>query len=330
VRKCLTAAPGTCSASRCPGCRSSSRIPQATTADTAGRPPQCIHPYSPCLLMTTNGAAVTNFAVHGCMVLKPACTSHLHMIDAFVCPSNDAAGRPPQCIHPYRACLLMTTNGAVVTNVAVHGCMVLKPACTAHLHMIDAFVSPNNDAAGRPPQCILPYRACLLMTTNRAVVTNVAAHGCMVLKPACTAHVHMIDAFVSPNNDADGRPPKCIHTYRACLLMITNGAVVTNVAVHGCMVLKPACTAHLHMFFALVSSNNDACVVAYLQSQSVGHVPVSAHTRAHDNRQIQLCGNRVFGLWPCATTGSISLTGSCDREQYRSTSLTSLDRKRSS
>jgi hypothetical protein len=33
VQKCLTAAPGMCSASRCPGCRSSSTIPQATTAD---------------------------------------------------------------------------------------------------------------------------------------------------------------------------------------------------------------------------------------------------------------------------------------------------------
>jgi hypothetical protein len=40
ARKCLTAAPGMCSASRCPGCRPSSRIPQATTADQVHMPPR--------------------------------------------------------------------------------------------------------------------------------------------------------------------------------------------------------------------------------------------------------------------------------------------------
>jgi hypothetical protein len=125
------------------------------------------------------------------------------------------------------------------------------------------------------------YRACMLMTTNGAVNTSVAVHGWMVLKSACTAHLHMIDAFVTPNNDAAVRPPQLIHPYRASLLMTTNGAMVTIVAVHGCMVLKPACTAHLHMIYAFVSPNNDACVVPYLQSQSVGY---SIGTHASSNR----------------------------------------------
>jgi hypothetical protein len=91
--------------------------------------------------------------------------------------------------------------------------------------------------------------------------------------------------------------------YTSCVLITTNGAVNTSVVVHGWMVLKSACTAHLHMIYAFVSPNNDACVVPYLQSQSVGYVIVSAHRLSRDNRQIQLYGKHVFDPWPCADTG---------------------------
>jgi hypothetical protein len=120
---------------------------------------------------------VKTVAFGGWMVLKPACTAHVHMIYGFVPPTNDAAGTPPQSICPHMACLLMTTNGAVVKNVAFGGWMVLKPACTAHLHMIYGFVPPTNDAAGTPPQSVCSHRACLLMTTNGAVVPNVVVVG---------------------------------------------------------------------------------------------------------------------------------------------------------
>jgi hypothetical protein len=257
--------------------------------DIAGRPPHSIHPYRACLLTTTNDAVVANIAVDAWMVLKSACTAHLHMIYAFVPPNTDARGRPPQSIYTYRACLLITTNRVVVANVAVDAWMMLKSACTAHLHMIYAFVPPSNDIAGRPPQSIYPHRACLLTTTNGVVVANIAADAWMVLKSACTAHLHMIYAFVPPNTDAPGRPPQSIYKYRGCLLITTNRVVVAKVAVDGWMVFKSACTAHLHMIYAFVPPNNDiagrppqsiyphrACLLITINGAVVANVAVDA------------------------------------------------------
>jgi hypothetical protein len=93
----------------------------------------------------------------------------------FVSPNNDTAGRPPQSIYPHKECLLMTTSSAVQrlqTLQSVVGWCVLKPACSAYLHLIYGFMPPTNDTAGRPPQSICPHSACLLMTTNSAVVTR--------------------------------------------------------------------------------------------------------------------------------------------------------------
>jgi hypothetical protein len=201
--------------------------------DIAGRPPHSIHPYRACLLTTTNDAVVANIAVDAWMVFKSACTAHLHMIYAFVPPNTDAPGRPPQSIYKYRGCLLITTNRVVVANDAVDAWMMFKSACFGYLHMIYAFVPPNNDTAGRPPQSIYTYRACLLITTNRVVVANVAVDAWMMLKSACTAHLHMIYAFVPPSNDIAGRPPQSIYPHRACLLTTTNGVVVANIAADG-------------------------------------------------------------------------------------------------
>jgi hypothetical protein len=86
VRKCLSAAPGMCSASRCPGCRSSRRIPQATTADQVDMPPR---PNLECRHFRTHFRTAWN-PVRKCLTAAPG------MCSACRCPGCRSSNTIPQ------------------------------------------------------------------------------------------------------------------------------------------------------------------------------------------------------------------------------------------
>jgi hypothetical protein len=93
ARKCFTAAPGMCSASRCPGCHSSSRIPQATTADQVDMPPR-------------QKLERSHFRTHFRTAWNPArkcLTAAPGMCSASRCPGCRSSSRIPQGIQGMHA-----------------------------------------------------------------------------------------------------------------------------------------------------------------------------------------------------------------------------------